>query len=110
MCLHFTLAHKLVVDNGEEDYLFPVYAKRLKYNNTNKIDSKTSNIFHTIVEISFQYQRNMINRLITLKTLILDVSFISIVLKYYNISKTILNIFCNFKYFYNIYLKSHNFD
>ena len=45
MYLHFALAYKLVPDNGEEDYLFPDYAKRLKYDNTNKIDLKPSNIF-----------------------------------------------------------------
>ena len=85
VCLHFVLTYKLVLDNGEEDYLFPEYVKRLKYDNTNKIDPKTSNIFQIIMKIYFQYRRNMINRLITLKKLILDVSFISHILKYCNI-------------------------
>ena len=63
MCLHFALAYKLVLDNGEDDFLFPDYAKRLKYDNTNKIDSKTSNIFsdyyQNLVSVSKKYDQQI---------------------------------------------------
>ena len=63
MCLFFTLAHKLVLDNGKENYLFPDYAKRLKYDNTNKIDSETSNIFsdncQNLVSLSKKYDHQI---------------------------------------------------
>ena len=62
MCLFFTLAHKLVLDNGKENYLFPDYAKRSKYDdNANIIDSKTSNIFsdyyQNLVSVSKKYDQ-----------------------------------------------------
>ena len=63
MCLHFALAYKLVLDNRQEDYLFPEYAKRLKYDNSNKIDSKTSNIFsdyyQNLVSVSKKYDQQI---------------------------------------------------
>ena len=54
----------LVLDNGEEDYLFPDYAKRSKYDdNANIIDSKTSNIFsdyyQNLVSVSKKYDQQI---------------------------------------------------
>jgi len=40
MCFYFSLAYKMVVDNGASDYLFPEFAKNLGNSSENKIDSK----------------------------------------------------------------------
>ena len=48
MCLYFSLAYKLVLDNVEDDHLFPEYAKKLGSDDSNKIDSKTAAFFNIL--------------------------------------------------------------
>ena len=46
MCLYFSLAYQMVLDEGDDDSLFPEFATKLGNDGDNKIDSKTSNLFN----------------------------------------------------------------
>ena len=50
-CLYFSLAYKLVMDSGDFDYFFPDYADRLGKDESNKIDSRTGNLFSDYYKI-----------------------------------------------------------
>ena len=64
MCLYFSLAYKLVLDNGEDDHLFPEYAKKLGSDDSSKIDSKTAAFFNEyykyISSCSKKYQQEVL--------------------------------------------------
>jgi len=63
MCFYFSLAYKMVLDNGTSDYLFPEFAKKLGNSNENKIDSKASGLFNEYLKyiqgISEKYEQHV---------------------------------------------------
>ena len=51
MDIYFAMAYYLVLDNGEDDAFFPAFYGKISKSGSNKIDSKTSNMFNEYYKV-----------------------------------------------------------